>query len=227
MEEEQAGGDAVSIKRRCITLSTDISHDMNNMFEINHNDEQAYDLNNFNDNNNSNTPNRNSLHVHNQQTSQPQPPVQPAMPRYITSQLTNVFVQQTQLTCTVISHNQQPSPQGDMIMDLNDETYSNSQIDICSPPEPSHSAMDSDYVPTLSSISSTSQLTHLVAGMVALPITTVQTVQSRVTVARTGTIRTSGHTYRTTTRISHTVLNLSKNAHRSSQMHLATYQKSF
>lgn len=40
---------------------------MNNMFEINHNDEQAYDLNNFNDNNNSNTPNRNSLHVHNQQ----------------------------------------------------------------------------------------------------------------------------------------------------------------
>lgn len=67
----------------------------------------------------------------------------------------------------------------------------------------------------------------LVAGMVALPITTVQTVQSRVTVARTGTIRTSGHTYRTTTRISHTVPNLSKNAHRSSQMHLATYQKSF
>lgn len=67
----------------------------------------------------------------------------------------------------------------------------------------------------------------LVAGMVALPITTVQTVQSRVTVGRTGTIRTSGHTYRTTTRISHTVLNLSKNAHRSSQMHLATYQKSF
>lgn len=67
----------------------------------------------------------------------------------------------------------------------------------------------------------------LVAGMVALPITTVQTVQSRVTVARTGTIRTSGHTYRTTTRISHTVLNLSKNAHRSSQMHLATYQNSF
>lgn len=40
---------------------------MNNMFEINHNDEQAYDLNNFNDNNNSNTPNRNSLHVHNQE----------------------------------------------------------------------------------------------------------------------------------------------------------------
>lgn len=147
MEEEQAGGDAVSIKRRCITLSTDISHDMNNMFEINHNDEQAYDLNNFNDNNNSNTPNRNSLHVHNQETSQPLPPVQPAMPRYIPSQLTNVFVQQTQLTCTVISHNQQPSPQGDMIMDLNDETYSNSQIDICSPHEPSHSAMDSDYVP--------------------------------------------------------------------------------
>lgn len=34
-----------------------------------------------------------------------------------------------------------------MIMDLNDETYSNSQIDICSPLEPSHSAMDSDYVP--------------------------------------------------------------------------------
>lgn len=67
----------------------------------------------------------------------------------------------------------------------------------------------------------------LVAGMVALPITTVQTVQSRVTVARTGTIRTSGHTYRTTTRISHTVPNLSQNAHRSSQMHLATYQKSF
>lgn len=67
----------------------------------------------------------------------------------------------------------------------------------------------------------------LVAGMVALPITTVQTVQSRVTVGRTGTIRTSGHTYRTTTRISHTVPNLSKNAHRSSQMHLATYQKSF
>lgn len=67
----------------------------------------------------------------------------------------------------------------------------------------------------------------LVAGMVALPITTVQTVQSRVTVARTGTIRTSGHTYRTTTRISHTVPNLSKNAHRLSQMHLATYQKSF
>lgn len=32
-------------------------------------------------------------------------------------------------------------------MDLNDETYSNSQIDICNPPEPSHSAMDSDYVP--------------------------------------------------------------------------------
>lgn len=67
----------------------------------------------------------------------------------------------------------------------------------------------------------------LVAGMVALPITTVQTVQSRVTVGRTGTIRTSGHTYRTTTRISHTVPNLSQNAHRSSQMHLATYQKSF
>lgn len=67
----------------------------------------------------------------------------------------------------------------------------------------------------------------LVAGMVALPITTVQTVQSRVTVGRTGTIRTSGHTYRTTTRISHTIPNLSKNAHRSSQMHLATYQKSF
>lgn len=67
----------------------------------------------------------------------------------------------------------------------------------------------------------------LVAGMVALPITTVQTVQSRVTVGRTGTIRTSGHTYRTTTRISHTVLNLSKNAHRSSHMHLATYQISF
>lgn len=67
----------------------------------------------------------------------------------------------------------------------------------------------------------------LVAGMVALPITTVQTVQSRVTVGHTGTIRTSDHTYRTTTRISHTVLNLSKNAHRSSQMHLATYQKSF
>lgn len=67
----------------------------------------------------------------------------------------------------------------------------------------------------------------LVAGMVALPITTVQTVQSRVTVGRTWTIRTSGHTYRTTTRISHTVLNFSKNAHRSSQMHLATYQNSF
>lgn len=67
----------------------------------------------------------------------------------------------------------------------------------------------------------------LVAGMVALPITTVQTVQSRVTVGHTGTIRTSDHTYRTTTRISHTVPNLSQNAHRSSQMHLATYQKSF
>ena len=42
---------------------------MNNMFEINHNDEQAYDLNNFNDNNNSNTPNRNSFHVADQQVS--------------------------------------------------------------------------------------------------------------------------------------------------------------
>lgn len=69
--------------------------------------------------------------------------------------------------------------------------------------------------------------TSLVAGMVALPIITVQTVQSRVTVARTGTIKISGHTYRTTTRISHIVLNHSKNAHRSSQMHLATYQKMF
>lgn len=81
--------------------------------------------------------------------------------------------------------------------------------------------------PTPSNISSTRQLTYLVAGMVALPIITVQTVQSRVTVARTGTIKISGHTYRTTTRISHIVLNLSKNAHRSSQMHLATYQKMF
>ena len=34
-----------------------------------------------------------------------------------------------------------------MIMDLNDETYSNTQIDLCSVEESSHSAMESDYVP--------------------------------------------------------------------------------
>nr|XP_022293447.1 putative uncharacterized protein DDB_G0267716 isoform X1 [Crassostrea virginica] len=150
MEEEQVGGDAVSVKRRCITLSSDISHDMNNMFEINHNDEQAYDLNNFNDNNNSNTPNRNSFHVADQQTNSRQPSLVQALPGPSSNHLTNVFVQQSKLTCTVISHNhhhQQPSSQGDMIMDLNDETYSNTRIDLCSVEESSHSAMESDYVP--------------------------------------------------------------------------------
>lgn len=32
-------------------------------------------------------------------------------------------------------------------MDLNDETYSNTRIDLCSVEESSHSAMESDYVP--------------------------------------------------------------------------------
>ncbi|XP_048727392.1 uncharacterized protein LOC125645678 isoform X3 [Ostrea edulis] len=147
MDEETEEG-AVSGKRKCISHTTDISHDMNNMFEINHNDEQSYDLNNFTDNNNSNTVNLNTVEYHNQQMGHDMSSMEASSQGFGSNQMTNVFVQQSKLTCIVISHNQnKPSSQGDMIMDLNDETYSNTQIDICSGQESPCVAMDSDYVP--------------------------------------------------------------------------------
>ncbi|XP_062616320.1 uncharacterized protein LOC134278023 isoform X2 [Saccostrea cucullata] len=155
--DNEAGEQFPSMKRKCITHTTDISHDMNNMFEINHNDEQSYDLNNFTDNNNSNTPNLNTLHC-DQQMRQNLLPMGAPSQGYGANQLATVFVQQSKLTCTVISHNQshtqpqhaqivQPFDMGEMIMDLNDETYSTTQIDLCRSEELSYTAMDSDYVP--------------------------------------------------------------------------------
>ncbi|XP_061181103.1 uncharacterized protein LOC133191499 isoform X3 [Saccostrea echinata] len=145
--DKEDGEQLASVKRKCITHTTDISLDMNNMFEINHNDEQSYDLNNFTDNNNSNTPNLNTVHC-DQEMRQSFIPMGAPPQGYGANQLATVFVQQSKLTCTVISHNQSHTqPQGEMIMDLNDETYSTTQIDICRSEELSYTAMDSDYVP--------------------------------------------------------------------------------